>query len=233
MDDYHRLSVIFSSASGRSSTHIIYCKQHSVRQNSEVTPNLKTLFTLGWPPYCYPETVEGLFSRAGTVKKVFLQENPGSVETKLQAKQVAGFSVGYVVFTSEKDLDNALKLCHSSDPIPCALSRCGLAKWSSEYMQDRLRVGLLEEMAEVGVACYDKQREEAELARKKKAGVPDEDGWITVTRKTPRISVSMSQWREGGGRWGWGQRDDGMRMIGRSFGYFIFGYNSNLWTTFT
>ncbi len=191
--------MVFSSAGGQSSTHTIYCKQHAVRQNSEVTPNLKTLFTLGWPPYCSPETVEALFSRVGTVKKVFLQENPGSVETKIQETRVASFSVGYVVFSSEKDLENALKLCHNSDPIPCTLSHCGLSRWTTEYMQDRLRVGLLEEMAEVGVACYDKQHEEAELARKKKAGVPDEDGWITVTRKTPRISVSMAQV---GRRWG-------------------------------
>lgn len=81
MEEYSRLLVAFSSSGEQSSTHSIYCKAHVVRQNSKVTPNLRTLFSLGWPPYCYPEDVESLFSRVGDVEKVYLQENPGSVDT--------------------------------------------------------------------------------------------------------------------------------------------------------
>ena len=188
MDEYQRLSIAFSSNAGYSSTHIIYCKKHAVRQNSDLTPNLRTLFSLGWPPYCRPEDVESLFSRVGNVEKVFLQENPGSVDAQL-SQACMKFCVGYVVFTSESDLEDALKLCRSSDAIQCPLSRVGLSKWTHDYMEMRPKISLLEEMAEVGVACYDRQQEEAEMARKKKTGVPDEDGWITVTRKTPRLNV--------------------------------------------
>ena len=99
--------------------------------------------------------------------------------------------VGYVVFASEGEVDAALRLCHAPTPIPCpTTSPVGLRKWAREYLLARPSVGALEKVAEEGVALYDKQREEAEKIRVK-AGQPDEEGWITVTRKTPRAVVSL------------------------------------------
>jgi len=188
MDGYSLLRVSFSSNAGHSSAHTIYCKKHSVRQDSDVTPNLKTLFSLGWPPYCCPGDVESLFSRVGNVEKVFLSENPGSVDTKVVGTKAKTFCVGYVVFRTENDSDRALKLCGSSEVIPCSLSRVGLTKWMWEYMEERPKLCLLEDMAEVGVACYDRQQEKTKLARTR-GNVPDEEGWITITKKNPKISV--------------------------------------------
>lgn len=191
MDDYTRLIVTFSTSAGHLSSHTIYCKKHTVRQNSDVTPNLRTMFSLGWPPYCSSEDVESVFSRAGGVENVFLSESAGSVDSSSSIRRIQTFCVGYVVFVSEKDLENALKLSSSKEAVTCSLSRVGLLRWTAEYMEERVEARLLEEVAEVGMACYDRQQEEAELARLKKANVPDEDGWITVSRKNPRISVSQ------------------------------------------
>ncbi len=73
MDGFARLLVTFSSPGGHSSTHTIYCKAHSLKKTSEHTPNGRTLFTLGWPPYVTKRCLEEVFSRAGHVSHVILQ----------------------------------------------------------------------------------------------------------------------------------------------------------------
>ena len=101
MDDFHCLEVAFSSPAGASSTHTIYCKAHRVRMNSDLTPNDRTLFTLGWPPYCSEVVIKELFSRAGHVSEVFLQASPGAVEnsravTSLLQGHLRGFQVMHI-----------------------------------------------------------------------------------------------------------------------------------------
>ena len=83
MDGFSSLRVQFTSTTGEaSSTHYIYCKLHRVRENSEITPNDKTLFTLGWPPYCTKLAITELFSRAGQVVDTYLQASPGGVDVR-------------------------------------------------------------------------------------------------------------------------------------------------------
>ena len=99
MDEFECFRVAFCSPTGASSTHTIYCKTHRVRVNSDLTPNDRTLFTLGWPPYCGISAIKELFSRAGHVTKVFLQANPGAVQNPsrtnalLPQEQPQGFQV--------------------------------------------------------------------------------------------------------------------------------------------
>ena len=193
MDGFELLPVAFSSPSGRVSKHSIYCKKHMLREDSQLTPNARTLFSLGWPPYVTPSLIEDLFSRAGHVTAVYLQASPGSVDPDNDS-QLSGFAVGYVVFASEKDADSAVNLAKKSvgDPILCPLPpECvGVRKWAWQYMQGRPSAASLERGAEVGVALYDRQQE-AELKERKEGGVADEDGWIKVTRKTPKFVVSL------------------------------------------
>lgn len=196
------LLVLFSSSTQENlaSKHSIYCKKHSVRQDSQETPNNRTLFTLGWPPYCKAVAIEELFSRAGHVTSVFLQSSPGPVDPSRTVTGGRGFMVGYVVFASEGEVDAALRLCRAPTPIPCPTTfPVGLCKWAQEYLLARPSVGVLEKAAEEGVALYDKQREEVEK-RRVKARQPDEEGWITVTRKTPRVVVSYCMLHEGTAR---------------------------------
>lgn len=197
MEDFQVLSVIFSTekTSGDASPlHRLFCKKHAVRQNSQLTPNDRTLFTLGWPPYTTTQAVEELFSRAGHVTSVYLQSSPGPVDPKNSNSDAKGFKVGYVVFSRSSEVTAALCLCstdHSSlsTPISCTVPATGVQKWAREYLLSRPTAASLEKAAEVGVALYDRQQEEAAQARER-AGQPDEEGWVTVTRKTPRPVVS-------------------------------------------
>lgn len=192
MEGFQCLPVAFAGSTC-SSQHTIYCKKHAVRQNAEHTPNNRTLFTLGWPPYSKAKAIEELFSRAGQVTAVYLQPSPGSVNPS-RSRDTGGFRVGYVVFASESDVDSALRLSRTPVPITCGIAPVGLGKWSRQYLHRRPTRTALERQAEVGVALYDRQREAAEKERVKE-GKPDEDGWIKVPRKTHRVAmVSCVQW---------------------------------------
>lgn len=79
MEGFSALSVVFTSLGGHCSTHTIYCKAHSLKKTSERTPNGRTLFTLGWPPYVHKHCLEELFSRAGHVTDVVVQLRGGPV----------------------------------------------------------------------------------------------------------------------------------------------------------
>lgn len=94
MDGFSELLVRFTTTSGSSSTHTIYCKRHSVKSTSELTPNDQTLFTLGWPPYVDSEVIKDLYSRAGHVKEVFLQSKAGPVGNRVED---SGFQVSIQV----------------------------------------------------------------------------------------------------------------------------------------
>ena len=99
MDDFSTLRVELTTANGASSTHTVYCKLHQVRQNSELTPNGRTLFTLGWPPYCDKTVIEELFSRVGRVTETYLQSSPGPVSVKTTddpPNRPVGFQVIYM-----------------------------------------------------------------------------------------------------------------------------------------
>ena len=103
MDEFDRLRVAFCSPIGASSTHTVYCKTHRVRVNSDLTPNDRTIFTLGWPPYCSKEAIKELFSRAGHVSEVFLQASPGAVENnRINASLSQGQPRGFQVIHNNK-----------------------------------------------------------------------------------------------------------------------------------
>lgn len=96
MEQYRTLRVEFGCPGGAAATHSIYCKIHHVRQNSDITPNGRTLFTIGWPPYANKESIKELYSRVGQVENAYLQSNPGAVDVCTKADQSAhkrGFQV--------------------------------------------------------------------------------------------------------------------------------------------
>ena len=177
------LLVNFTSPEGSVSQHVIYCKKHSLRQQSPVTPNDKTLFTAGWPPYVSRDEIRELFSRIGEVEAVYVQEQPGPVPE--EPFPLTGRSLyGYIVFKSKEDAACSLSLC-SGVPIVCAVDRVGLSKMCEQYQFTYPTDETLRSMAEEGVLAYDKWKLE-EDERKKRLSQPDKEGWITVTKKMPK-----------------------------------------------
>lgn len=186
MNGFEKLPVCFTNPGGAQSTHIIFCKRHTVRQASEKTPNGLTLFTLGWPPYSRSEMVQDLFSRVGLVSAVYMCDRPGHLEESEQgdASQSGRGGVGYVVFSSADEVDGALKMCNVKEPVVCACNQgsCGLQKWCEEYAKERRSLSSLEALVEQVVKRYELKKKEDKDERTK-TGEPDEEGWVTVTRK--------------------------------------------------
>jgi hypothetical protein len=178
----NELLVQFISPAGNTSQHTIYCKRHSVRQPSKHIPNDKTLFTTSWPPYCGKEEIKEIFSRIGKVDDVYLSEESVSVENYVPSGR---FAVGYVVFQEEDEVTRALSLCNGV-AISCCIGRVGLDKWCTDYQGRYPSEKVLRERAEKGIAAYDDWMDK-EMKKKKRLSEPDEEGWITVTTKTPLI----------------------------------------------
>ena len=180
------LVVHFTSPEGNVSSHVIYCKKHSLRQQSTVTPNDKTLFTAGWPPYVSKEEIRELFSRVGELEEVYVQEQAGPVpEDPLPLTGKSLYS--YIVFKDKEDVSRSLSLC-SGVPITCAVDGVGLSGMCRRYQFTYPTDQMLHLMAEEGVLAYDEWKLE-EKERKKQLNQPDEEGWITVTKKTPKTPL--------------------------------------------
>ena len=78
----------------------------------------------------------------------------------------------------------ALRLCEADTALPCSLcsTDLGLNKWTHRYAKQRRTMTSLEGDAVGVVNSYDR-RQNKERMMEKRRGQPDEDGWITVTRK--------------------------------------------------
>lgn len=154
-----------------------------IRQEHPKAPNHRTLFTLGWPAYCDSECVKDLFSRAGEVEFVQLQTKVGFDEDAEIAQ--AGFKVAYIVFDNAESASEALQLGGRKKSILCKVKSTGLAKWCSDYAEERKPVKLIESTVAEFMADYDTRKLEDEET-KKGLQEPDDDGWVTVTRKNPK-----------------------------------------------
>lgn len=152
-----------------------------MRQPSAKIPNDRTLFTSSWPPYCGRDEIKELFTRVGQIEEVYLQEDPSGT-----GGITGRFAVGYIVFQEEDEVTRALSLCSGGVPLSCCIERVGLSKWCMEYQERYPLESTLEREAKEGVAAYD-EWVEREAKRKKRLSEPDEEGWITVTNKTPLI----------------------------------------------
>ena len=178
------IKINFESDNTVSSVHTIFCKVHVIRQENSKAPNHRTLFTLGWPPYCRDECIKKLFSKAGGVELVQLQDKVGFDEDIVVSLD-SGFKIAYIVFDSSEAAESALKLGHKKTPLLCEIGPTGLAKWCADYMKQRTTLTSIEAKVTEFMADYDKKKEATE---KHKQGLqePDKDGWITVTRKNPK-----------------------------------------------
>lgn len=175
-----------------SSQHWLYLKEHSAREKCKEKPRDRTLFVIGVPPYCTQESLKNVFSVCGKISSVFLQEKPTATSPPVDESEyfphhslIKGFKVAYIVFESFSCLEKALKL---SSVEPLILSKkespviTGLEKWYIEYNSRIVNPGDLQKDIDKYMADYD-AKEEEKVKKEKVAGEPDEEGWITVTKR--------------------------------------------------
>ncbi|KAL1128848.1 hypothetical protein AAG570_013382, partial [Ranatra chinensis] len=174
------------------SEHYLYLKAHSVRDKCEEKPPERTLFIIGVPPYACEESLKRAFSICGKINTVYIHLKPtSSLPSKNSSDifkdfpDIKGFKVAYVVFETSNSLKSALSLdlsttlILSTDENPV---RQGILKWCQEYNKRAVNVQSMMGEINLYMEDYDRKIEEEET-RMKQALEPDEEGWITVTKK--------------------------------------------------
>ncbi|XP_003932851.1 ribosomal RNA-processing protein 7 homolog A isoform X1 [Saimiri boliviensis] len=190
---YAAIPIKFSEK--QQASHYLYVRAHSVREGTRSTwPQKRTLFVLNVPPYCTEECLSRLLSSCGPVQSVQLQENPDPAESPKEPgskffhpQPVPGFQVAYVVFQKPHGVSAALALkgpllvSTESHPV-----KSGIHKWIRDYADSLPDPEALRVEVDTFMEAYDQKITEEEAKAKEEEGVPDEEGWVKVTRRGRR-----------------------------------------------
>lgn len=165
--------------------HHLYIKPNDTTKRDSIRPKDRSLFVLNVPPYINQDNLRSAFEDAGQIDQIYVCDKPGEFlehsDSVYFQQQVQNFSFkcAYLVFKTSRGLQNALKLKQvASGPI-----KTGLQKWCAEYLQRLPEPKLLQAEIDSYIAAYDDRRQEEEAAAKL-ADQPDDDGWVTVTKKS-------------------------------------------------
>lgn len=189
---YTALAVKFGAR--QRSPHCLLVKEHRVREGpADTHPPQRTLFVLNVPPYCSADALSRLFARCGAVQSVDLRDKPGPGEKaeKRTSKfftngTATGFRVAYVVFRKPAGVQAAKALSQEGPLLISTEShpvKTGISKWIARYADSVVDREELKAEVDAYMQDYDKKIEEEEAKAAKEEGVPDEEGWVKVTRK--------------------------------------------------
>ncbi|KAM8929957.1 ribosomal RNA-processing protein 7 homolog A [Pelodytes ibericus] len=195
---YTAIPVTFSE--DRRTYHCLYAKEHKVRQHLDQSrPLNRTLFVINIPAYCTEKCLIQIFSSCGTVDFVELQEQPGpsgknqTVQTKyFDHKQPKGFKVAYVVFTNPSGV-REFKFLNFKQPYVLGFVETGIHKWIDDYEKTLIDSEDLQLEIDEFMKEYDRRVKEEDDKAKDEEGVPDEDGWVKVTRKGRRPGIARTE----------------------------------------
>ncbi|NXX14168.1 RRP7A protein, partial [Podargus strigoides] len=178
------------------SAHCLLVKEHQVREGAGTAhPPHRTLFVLNVPPYCSPDALSRLFARCGRVQSVEVCEKPEPGEKKekftskfFNRKTVTGFQVAYVVFRKPSGVQVAkalsregpLLISTESHPVKTGISSKGT-------------VGVLCIMWAWQLSCLTLLSLQEEAKAAKEEGIPDEEGWVKVTRKGRKPGLPQTE----------------------------------------
>ncbi|XP_042648065.1 ribosomal RNA-processing protein 7 homolog A [Tyto alba] len=189
---YTALAVKFGAR--QRSPHYLLVKEHQVREGAGTAhPPRRTLFVLNVPPYCSPGALSRLFTRCGRVQFVDICDKPGPAEKKekltskfFNCKPVTGFHVAYVVFRKPAGVQAAKALSQEGPLLVSTEShpvKTGISKWIANYAASVVDQEELKAEVDAYMQDYDKKIAEEEAKAAQEEGVPDEEGWVKVTRK--------------------------------------------------
>ncbi|NXY85689.1 RRP7A protein, partial [Alcedo cyanopectus] len=189
---YTALAVKFGER--QRSPHYLLVKEHQVRDGAGTGhPTRRTLFILNVPPYCSPDSLSRLFARCGQVQSVEIREKPGPREKKeklmskfFNCQTAKGFQVAYVVFRKPSGVQAAKALSQEGPLLISTEShpvKTGISKWITSYAASVVDPEELKAEVDAYMQDYDQKIAEEEARAAKEDGVPDEEGWVKVTRK--------------------------------------------------
>ncbi|XP_059168999.1 ribosomal RNA-processing protein 7 homolog A-like [Physella acuta] len=184
-------------------THTLYLKEHTAAQHCVEWPQGRTLIVYNVPPYFTEENLQSLFQSCGVITKMYLQSKPSSRPLKNKIFQQEGLKksvqVAYVVFKKATSVKTACSINYDNVHPLCDKNVTGLREYIAEY-KNIPDVEAMEKAAEAFMADYYKKKEEDEKREKELAGVPDEEGFIKVTRHSKNKAGRRTEETEKKGR---------------------------------
>lgn len=196
------LKVKFSASSNV--IRSLYLKEHSIRKKlSHDGESKPTLLVLNVPPYCDNKTMKMLFRSCGNISSIHRQKKPGNINDSsdytgiFPGLAVTGYHACYLTFEKRSSITQALKLTESTEVVCLSTDEyqppCGMKKWCLDYLKSWPNKNLMQKEIDKYMEAYDKKVEEQEKMEAANEGVPDDDGWVTVTKKGRNPGVSRTE----------------------------------------
>lgn len=169
--------------------HTLFIKQHKSKTSDEDFP---TLLLLNLPFYCNKEVLTNIFKSCGKIVKICVQERPGNIleseeENSFTQKTNSKFHVAYIKFETLGGVDRALKLVKAGEKIVVSNLNVtvpvGINSFCCSYLKGIQAPTKLQQEIDDYMEAYDKKQQEQAEKEAEEEGVPDDDGWITVTSK--------------------------------------------------
>eukprot|EP00057_Strongylocentrotus_purpuratus_P009405 XP_011663879.1 PREDICTED: ribosomal RNA-processing protein 7 homolog A [Strongylocentrotus purpuratus] len=154
-----------------SAGHMLYYKEHSVKESEDTKPTDRTLFVVNVPPYCNEECLQRLFGGCGGMESVILQAKAGKeldamLEEIYPIRKTRGFKIAYIVFKDDSSVVRAMKQKYkepfilSPEGEPGGLVT-GYRKWCSEYEARWEDPKQLQKKADDFMIEFDKRKHES------------------------------------------------------------------------
>lgn len=194
-------TVIQVKPSPRSSAcHCLYLREHSSPVTRPEWPQGRTLLVHNVPPYCSEENVQHIFKSCGDIIRVYLQSKTSSkpiVQSQFAPEITeVGAKIAYVVFRKPGGLKNATSLVYDPERL---LSNAdtpivsGLRGYIQQYKNSIVDEKALEKNCEEFMAEYNRRKDDDLKQEKEQEGVPDDDGFIKVTRHGKNKGVRRTE----------------------------------------
>lgn len=168
--------------------HNLYIRSNDTTKRDTLRPKDRSLFVLNVPPYINQDNLKHAFEDAGEIEEIYVCEKPGDFVEPIDSKYFQpetkfSFKCAYLVFKTSRGLQNALQLTQ----VASGAVKTGLAKWCEAYTDKLVKPKELKAEINKYMAAYD-ERKQAEADAAKLGDAPDDDGWVTVTKKTHPVT---------------------------------------------
>ncbi|KAI1286003.1 Ribosomal RNA-processing protein 7 -like protein A [Halotydeus destructor] len=199
MSGYKPFPVKYSASSNV--VRQLFIKVHLSKELVSKKPDGRTLVVLNVPPLVTEACLKNLFGNYGPVDKVIFQSEvsdclPKHEDSKffLSPSQPSpeSYSVAYLVFKNEKSLKDIMTTIPEEPLIlfPRKVEGCklvaGVKLWAKQYNDSLIDPKALQQEVDDYMAVHDKIVEDEKQREKEAENVPDEDGWVKVTKHGKR-----------------------------------------------
>lgn len=185
----------------------LFVKQNEVRDVNTNLPSDRTLFASNIPPCANEDSVKKLFSSCGSIENVHLNRKPTVASDENVSKfckdsvGLNRFNFAYIVFENPSSLKKALQQNSHADKSVLFGEESSATVLTHLLKKCKAQVRDPENMKKVVndfMVGYDKKIELEKQKAKEMDGVPDEEGWVTVTRHgknavTPRTDAANAR----------------------------------------